>query len=60
MSQTRICDKCGKILHCAPDTKIKIYVHPYGDMEYELCPDCTKKLQNWLNSKNELIGDMDK
>ena len=54
MAQARICDKCGKILRYAPDTKIQIYVHPYGDMEYELCSECTKELQNWLNSKNHL------
>lgn len=59
MSQARICDKCGKTLHYAPDTKIKIYVHPYGDMEYELCSGCTKELQNWLNNKNKLIGGVD-
>ena len=52
MGQARICDKCKKVLHYAPDTKIKIYVHPYGDMDYELCSECTAKLQAWLNSEN--------
>ena len=54
MAQARVCDKCGKIMSYASDTKIKIYVHPYGDVEYELCSKCTKKLQKWLNSKNQL------
>ena len=52
MGHARICDKCERVLKCAPDTKIKIYVHPYGDMEYELCPKCTAELQAWLDSKN--------
>ena len=53
MAQVRVCDKCSKVMRYAPDTKIKIYVHPYGDMEYELCSECTKKLQKWFNSKNQ-------
>lgn len=52
MGQARICDKCNRVLQYAPDTKIKIYVHPYGDMDYELCSECTTKLQAWLNSEN--------
>lgn len=52
MGQARICDKCRRVLKCAPDTKIKIYVHPYGDMHYELCPKCTEELKAWLNSES--------
>ena len=50
MGQVRVCDKCKDILHYAPDTKIKIYVHPFGDMHYELCSKCTEELKTWLNS----------
>lgn len=50
MGQARVCDKCNLVLHYAPDTKIKIYVHPYGDMRYELCSKCTEELKIWLNS----------
>ena len=52
MAQARICDKCNQVLHYAPDTKIKIYVHPYGDLHYELCSECTEELKQWLNSEN--------
>lgn len=52
MGQARVCDKCRRVLQYAPDTKIKIYVHPYGDMHYELCSKCTKELSTWLNSNN--------
>lgn len=51
MGQARVCDKCKRILKYAPDTKIKIYVHPYGDMEYELCSRCTEELKAWLSSE---------
>ena len=52
MGHARICDKCKRVLKYAPDTKINIYVHPYEDMLYELCPKCTKELNAWLNSEN--------
>lgn len=51
MAQATVCDKCGKVLKYAPDTKIKIYYHPYGDMHYELCSKCTEELKKWLNSE---------
>ena len=51
MGQARVCDKCERVLKYAPDTKIKIYVHPYGDMEYELCSECTEELKTWLSSE---------
>ena len=52
MGQARVCDKCKRVLKYASDTKIKIYVHPYGDMEYELCSRCTEELKAWLHSEN--------
>ena len=52
MGQARICDKCKRVLKYAPEAKIKIYVHPYGDMPYELCSKCTNELKTWLNSEN--------
>lgn len=51
MGQARVCDKCTRVLKYAPDAKIKIYVHPYGDMPYELCSKCTEELKTWLNSE---------
>ena len=57
MATATVCDKCGKVLRYAPDTKITIYIHPYGDLEYELCSECTKELQKWLDSNKKLRGD---
>ena len=54
MATATICDKCRKVLKYAPDTKISIYVHPWGDMKYELCSECTKELRKWLDSKKEV------
>lgn len=56
MGQARICDKCKRVLKNAPDTKIKIYIHPFGDTEYELCSECTEELKTWLNSENHFIA----
>ena len=52
MGQARICDKCKRVLKYAPDTKIKIYVHPFGDVDYKLCTECTAELRAWLDSEN--------
>ena len=52
MGQARVCDKCKRILKYAPDTKIKIYYHPYGNLDYELCSECTEELKAWLHSDN--------
>lgn len=52
MGQVRICDKCKKVLKFTPDTEIKIYVHPFGDVNYELCAKCSTELREWLESEN--------
>lgn len=52
MGHARVCDKCKKVLHYAPDAEIKIYYHPYGNLDYELCSECTEELKQWLNSNN--------
>ena len=52
MGQTRVCDKCRRVLKYASDTKIKIYYHPYGNLDYELCPKCTAELRAWLDNEN--------
>ena len=52
MAMARICDKCKRVLKYAPDCKIKVYIHPYGDQDYELCSECTVKLRKWLGEEN--------
>lgn len=45
------CDRCGKLykaLKCAPNIKVIEYKHPYGDVRYDLCPKCQKKLEEFL------------
>ena len=54
MATATVCDKCGKVLKYAPDTKITIYVHPWGDQCYELCSECTQELKKWLNANKEV------
>ena len=51
MGIAHICDKCKQPIKYASDVKITIYKHPYGDMEYELCANCQKKLEAWLQEK---------
>ena len=60
MGQARVCDKCRRVLKCAPDTKIKIYYHPYGNLDYELCSECTAELQAWLDSENPFNQEVQK
>lgn len=52
MSTTRICDKCKKILVCAPSAKIKIDFGYYGTQDYDLCEDCKKILVRWLTERS--------
>lgn len=54
MSQTRVCDKCHKVLMYSPSVKIEIDFHYNGTAEYELCEECKLKLIKWLRGeKNE-------
>ena len=46
------CDRCGKLYERAyvPDLTINEYIHGYGDKRYDLCDDCQRNLEKWLNS----------
>ena len=50
------CDRCGKLFEreqiSVPDIRIEHYVHPYGGNWLDLCPDCQRELENWLNNKS--------
>jgi hypothetical protein len=52
MSKATICDKCTKILKCAPSAKIWIDFYYNGTANYELCENCKQKLLKWLEEKN--------
>ena len=49
------CDRCGKVYEqgFVPDITVHKYIHPYGEVTYDLCDDCMKKLENWLKKKEE-------
>lgn len=45
------CDRCGKLYErqYTPDVRINIYIHPYGDEWVDLCPECQKKLEDFIS-----------
>lgn len=51
MSQVRVCDKCNKVLKCAPSVKISVDFHYDCIIEYELCEECKFKLVKWMKEK---------
>ena len=53
MANAYQCDVCGKLFtrDCVPDITINQYHHGYGDMRYDLCPDCQKELEDWLSQR---------
>lgn len=49
----RQCDVCKSLYTVnlyAPDIRISIYTHPYGDRWVDLCPKCQKALETWLKN----------
>ena len=55
MANADKCDVCGKLFtrDCVPDITIHRYYHGYGAERYDLCPDCQKELETWLNQGKE-------
>lgn len=51
MAKATICDGCRKVLKNASDCRITLYVHPYGELRYDLCERCTEELKRWLWKK---------
>lgn len=53
MANAKKCDVCGKYYSelATPDITVTNYHHPYGDTRYDLCDECQKKLEMWLNKK---------
>ena len=51
------CDICGKLYESkmyVSDIRINKYRHPYGDEWLDLCDDCQKKLEDWINRKGDI------
>lgn len=45
------CDICGKLYEArmsAPDLKLTRYRHPYGESRLDLCDECQKKLEAFV------------
>lgn len=54
MSKACKCDVCGKLFEerrAVPELTIKKYRHPYGEERLDLCDECQKKLENFVNKK---------
>lgn len=54
MACAKKCDRCGKLyeeLSCVPDIRVIEYKHPYGDYRYDFCPECQKKLEEFLKGE---------
>ena len=52
-AKVTICDRCGEVLKFACDCRIKMYIHAYGDQNFDLCEKCTQKLRLWLARKED-------
>jgi hypothetical protein len=57
MGQATVCDKCNKMLKCAPSVKIWIDFHYNGTADFELCEECKKKLLAWLQEDMRVNSD---
>ena len=51
------CDICKKLFEapmCTPDITIRRYRHPYGEDTLDLCPECQKRLEKWIESGGKI------
>ena len=39
-----------------PDVNINIYIHPYVDFRVVLCPECQKKIDEFVDGVKESLG----
>lgn len=46
------CDRCGKLYDrydAVPNLKVQKYIHGFGDVRLDLCPECQRKLEIFCN-----------
>lgn len=58
MASARKCDVCEKLYEsypCTPWVNIFVDNYPYGDNRLDLCPDCQKKLEEFIHFKKTPI-----
>lgn len=55
MSKCIKCDRCGKLVEGTLVTHIEILESMYGLVgdAYDLCAECTRKFEKWLNDKDK-------
>ena len=53
MAYANKCDVCGKYYESAKNVQLTISRHSHLDVSYDLCPDCQKELETWLNQGKE-------
>ncbi len=54
MGKAYECDICGKLFSArmaVPDITIIKYVHPHGSERLDLCDECQKKLEQFVNKR---------
>ena len=47
------CDVCGKYYECAIHVQLSIARRGCVEIWHDLCPDCQKELETWLNQGKE-------
>jgi hypothetical protein len=53
MAKAYKCDVCGKYYECTRHFQLAISRCAHIDISYDLCPDCQKELETWLNQGKE-------
>ena len=56
MSLARKCDKCGAFYDnkdVKPDLMLRKYKHGYGEEVIDLCPDCQRILEEWVEEPDK-------
>lgn len=49
------CDICGALFERAvvPDIRLVKFMFGYGEERLDLCPDCQKKLEDWMEKEGD-------
>ena len=58
MADAKICDRCAEFyIHSGIIEQIKTYIgSDVKPVEYDLCPECSKQFQRWINNNGTVTG----